>query len=477
MARILVIDDNASIREGVAAVAARAQHDVEAAASGTQGLAAFEKRPFDVVITDLKMDGIDGMEVLRRLKTSRPETAVMMMTAYGTIDNAVDAMKLGAFDYIQKPFSPSDVRVRIERALEWVELTAAKERLEGTRALLGGASGFDAEGTFQGMVGESPGMKRVFELIEKVAGSDTHVHVFGESGTGKELVAAAIHRLGSRAEGPLVTVNCGAIPETLFESELFGHEKGSFTGAIKRKLGRFELADGGILFLDEVGELPPSMQVKLLRALQERTIDRVGGEQPVPVDVRVVSATNRDLKIEVEEGRFREDLFYRLHILPIRLPPLRERTEDILPLARFFMQKLRNRTQSGVLELAPDAEAQLRAYHFPGNVRELENIIEQAMVFADPPAIRAQDLPPQVSHTTSEGVRAIPIPSTEMGLNEFLESAERQMILAAYEASGGVKTETARRLKIKTSALYYKLEKYGIGTVAGRPAGESPDPD
>ena len=473
MARILVIDDNPSIREGAAAVAARAGHRVETAESGDMGWEAFRRKTFDVVLTDLKMDGIDGLEVLRRVKAERPETAVLMMTAYGSIENAVEAMKLGALDYVQKPFSPSDLRVRLDKALEWVELSAAREKLQGTRALLGAKprGGSREDGTFCGMIGESACMRTLFERIEKVAGSDTPVHVSGESGTGKELVAGAIHRLSDRAEGPLITVNCGAIPETLFESELFGHEKGAFTGAVKRKLGRFELADGGTLFLDEVGELPTSVQVKLLRVLQEGTVDRVGGEAPVAVAVRIVSATNRDLQAEVAEGRFREDLFYRLHVLPLHLPPLRERTEDILPLARHFMNELRGRTGKGDLTLSPEVETQLRSYGFPGNVRELENIIEQAMVFADPPQIRPRDLPPQVSGTAPEGERAIPIPRSEVKLNEFLETAERQLILSAYEAAGGVKTETARRLGIKTSALYYKLEKYGIGTVAGRPAG------
>jgi two-component system response regulator HydG len=470
MGRLLVIDDNESIREGVRAVAERAGHDVVVAESGRDGLDRFSSGAFDLVLTDLKMDEVDGIEVLRRVKAERPDMAVVIMTAFGTIENAVDAMKLGAFDYVQKPFSPADLRLRIDRALEWKKLHQAQDRLTGTHALLAGPH-FDEDGTFMGMVGTSSRMNRVYELIQRVAKSDTNVHVFGESGTGKELVAAAIHRLSARAQGPLITVNCGAMPESLIESELFGHEKGSFTGAEKRKLGRFELADGGTIFLDESGELSPGVQVKLLRVLQEKTIDRVGGEHPVDVDVRIISATNRDLRVEVEAGRFRQDLFFRLHVVPIDLPPLRERTDDIPALARFFMQKLRGRTHSAVSGMAPEAEGLLRAYHFPGNVRELENIIEQAMVFADPPDIRPEDLPPQVTGNQPEAGKSMPIPTGDVGLNEFLESAERQMILAAYEASGGVKTETARRLKIKTSALYYKLEKYGIGTVAGRPAG------
>jgi two-component system response regulator HydG len=474
MSRLLVIDDNDTIRDGVAAVGERAGFSVERAASGEAGLEILRHQPCDVVITDLKMDGMDGVEVLRRVNLDHPETVVVIMTAYGTVDNAVEAMRLGAYDYVQKPFSTSDLRLKLERALEWKRLRRAHDYLVETRRLLSERPSED--GTFMGMVGESAAMQRVFRLIEKVAASDTHVHVHGESGTGKELVANAIHRLSARSEGPLVAVNCGAIPENLLESELFGHEKGAFTGAIKRKLGRFELADQGTIFLDEIGELAPSMQVKLLRVLQEREIDRVGGDRPVPVDVRIVSATNRDLKAEVEAGRFREDLYYRLHVVPIHIPPLRERTDDILPLARFFVGRLRARTHASVRAISPEAERALEAYRFPGNVRELENILEQALVFAEGDVLARDDLPPQVAGPATAERPSIPIPSGNVSLNDFLEAAERQMILAAYEAAGGVKTETARRLGIKTSALYYKLEKYGIGTVAGRPSGSRDEP-
>jgi len=473
MSRLLVIDDNETVREGVATVAERAGFGVTRAASGEEGVARLKERAYDVVVTDLKMDGMDGIEVLRRVNLDYPESVVVIMTAYGTVDNAVEAMRLGAYDYVQKPFSTADLRLKLERALEWKKLRRAHDQLVETRRLLSERPSED--GTFLGMIGESNAMQRIFRLVEKVAASDTHVHVHGESGTGKELVARAVHQLSPRHEGPLVTVNCGAIPETLLESELFGHERGAFTGAVKRKLGRFELADGGTLFLDEVGELAPSMQVKLLRVLQERQIDRVGGDHPVTVDVRVVSATNRDLKADVESGRFREDLFYRLHVVPIHIPPLRERTDDIAPLARHFIRKLRARTASSVQTIAPETMRLLESYRFPGNVRELENILEQALVFAEGRELEPGDLPHQVTGHPSADRPSIPIPSGNVDLNEFLESAERQMILAAYEAAGGVKTETARRLGIKTSALYYKLDKYGVGTVAGRAGGPAAD--
>ena len=472
VASILVIDDNETVREGVAAVCLRLKHDVQEAESGDKGIALLEKRPVDLVISDLKMDGLDGLGVLKKVKERWPDTAVILMTAYGTIETAVDAMKLGAFNFITKErFSPEHVRAQVQRALEWRAMLAENERLQETAQVLSRPTFLPAPSSeltsFHGMVGASAAMREVFARTEKIAKADTNVHVFGESGTGKELVAQAIHDLSRRAGGPLIKVNCGAIPETLLESELFGHEKGAFTGAVKRKLGRFELAHGGTIFLDEIGEVSPATQVKLLRVLQEKEFERVGGEQPVKVDVRVVSATNRDLKKEVESGRFREDLFYRLHIVPINLPPLRERTDDIVPLARFFVEKLRKRTGSEVTGIDPSAESHLRAYHYPGNVREQENIIEQAMVFSTPPLIKVEDLPTQVSGAKPQN-NAFVLPGGDLGLNEFLEAAERQMILSAYESSGGVKTETARRLKIKTSALYYKLEKYGIGTVAGR---------
>ena len=476
MANILVIDDNDTLREGVVAVCERLGHHVLDAPSGEEGLKRLEAASIDLVLTDLKMDGLDGIGVLKAVKAKDPEIVVMLITAYATIETAVEAIKLGAFDYIEKPFSTDTLRIKVNRALELRALQEKNARLTATAEVLSGARDRSVQkqlpaSGFEGMIGESAAMRRLFQGIEKIGASETQVHISGESGTGKELVATAIHQRSRRVNGPLIKVNCGAIPETLLESELFGHEKGAFTGAIKRKLGRFELADGGTIFLDEVAELSMAMQVKLLRALQEREIDRVGGERPVKIDVRVVSASNRDLKQMVEEGRFREDLYYRLHVVPIHLPPLRERTDDIVPLARHFVEKLRARTNPGVSSLSPDAEKRLVLYGYPGNVRELENIIEQALVFASPPQITVEDLPPQVAGAKPKEAE-LRLPQGEVDLNAYLEGIERQLILAAYEATSGVKTETAKRLKIKTSALYYKLEKYGIGTVAGRPLGD-----
>ncbi len=472
MAKILVIDDNDSLREGAVVVCERMGHDVLDAPSGEEGLRILKSASIDLVLTDLKMDGLDGIGVLKAVKEYDADIAVVIITAYATIETAVEAIKLGAFDYLQKPFSTDSLRHKVNQALRWRGLQEKAARLEATTQVLSGnrdrpLSDEEREGIFEGMIGESPSIQKIFQMIRKVGPAETNVHVSGESGTGKELVATAIHRRSQRASGPLIKVNCGAIPETLLESELFGHEKGAFTGAIKRKLGRFELAHQGTIFLDEIAELPMSMQVKLLRVLQEKEIDRVGGERPIKIDARVISATNRDLKKEVEAGRFREDLYYRLHVVPIHLPPLRERTDDIIPIARHFVRTLNKKTNPGVMGITQEAENYLAAYHYPGNIRELVNIVEQALVFADPPEITVDNLPAQVSGAkpTPQGILLKP---GGMDLNEFLETAERQMILDAYESARGVKTETARRLGIKTSALYYKLEKYGIGTIASR---------
>jgi two-component system, NtrC family, response regulator HydG len=331
---------------------------------------------------------------------------------------------------------------------------------------------------FAEIVGETPAMRALFQTIEKVAPTDASVYIHGESGTGKELVARAIHARSKRATGPFVKVNCGALTETLLESELFGHERGAFTGAIKRKLGRFELADKGTLFLDEIGDVTPGLQLKLLRVLQEREFERVGGEETIKVDVRVLSATHRDIAAAVAAGRFREDLFYRLHVVPCEVPPLRERKEDIPRLVAHFIAKLAPRTNAAVDPahgITDAALTRLGLYAWPGNVRELENVIEQALVFAEGTAIDVGALPASVRGGLPEN--ALALPGGEMSLPALLEDLERQLIERAYEKSGGVKTETARLLGIKTSALYYKLEKYGIGTIESRSDKASPAVD
>jgi two-component system response regulator HydG len=465
MARILIIDDNETMREGLGATVRRMGHEAVLAPSGAEGLATFKAKGADFVITDLKMEGTGGLEVVKGVRERDPDCPVMIVTAFGTVETAVEAMRLGAFEFLQKPFAPEVVRLKVERALELRREKLARERAEAESAALRADAALPY-GTGLGMVGETPVMRAVFQTIEKVAPTDASVYIHGESGTGKELVARAIHARSKRADGPFVKVNCGALTETLLESELFGHEKGAFTGAVKRKLGRFELADKGTLFLDEIGDVTPGLQLKLLRVLQEREFERVGGEETIKVDVRVVSATHRDIQAEVNAGRFREDLFYRLHVVPVTVPPLRERKEDIPRLVAHFIAKLGPRTNAAVKGLTDVALARLCTYTWPGNVRELENVIEQSLVFAESEKIDLGALPAVVRGGVAENTLAVP--TGEMSLPDILEDLERQLILRAYEKSGGVKTECARLLGIKTSALYYKLEKYAIGTIESR---------
>lgn len=463
MARILVIDDNETMREGMAYTIRKMGHTVDVAEGGRRGLMLYRPEETDFVVTDLKMDDIDGLEVLKTVKERDPEALVLVVTAFGTVEVAVEAMKAGAYDFITKPFSMEMLRVKVEKGLNARELKTENTRLAEENKIL--RDELAPPTNEKDIIGESAKMQRVFKLIRKVSQSDSTVHVYGESGTGKELVARAIHEHSPRCNGPFIKVNCGALAETLLESELFGHEKGAFTNAIKRRLGRFELADGGTLFLDEIGEISPATQVKLLRVLQEKEFERVGGEQPIRVDVRIVSATNRDLQKEVEEGRFREDLFYRLHILPITLPPLRERLDDVEILVKHFLQKLRLRTRHDVKGYDDSFLKALHNYGWPGNVRELENVMEQTLVFADDERLTADDLPFHItqakpkSFDDQEGIFAM---LGEKKLPQILDDLEKQLILTAYNNAKGVKAETARTLGIKTSALYYKLEKYNI---------------
>ena len=471
MARILVADDHDAVREGMVLSLTRLGHEVQGVRGGAEAIAAYRKRPADVVVTDLRMIPVDGIEVVRRLRESDPEATVVVVSAHGTIAAAVDAMREGAIDFIEKPFSPEVLRARVEKAVEIARerrgARTARARAEALEEDLGRAR------DPHGLVGGSEPMRRVLEQVRKVAATDATVLVLGESGTGKELVARAIHDGSPRRERPFVSVSCAAIPEGLLESELFGHEKGAFTGAVRRKLGRFELAHEGTLFLDEVGELPPSVQVKLLRVLQERRFERVGGEETVEVDVRLVSATNRDLAAMAQEGRFREDLYYRLDVVSIRLPPLRERPGDVEELARHFLARAAPRLGRAVTGFTPEALEALRRHRWPGNVRELENVIEQALVFAEGELVTPAELPDALRRAPPPQLSPpLAAPAGDRSLTEVLEDLERQLILAAYEKAKGVKAETARLLGIKPSALYYKLEKYGIVKPGEKPPEE-----
>jgi|CXWL01.1.fsa_nt_gi two-component system response regulator HydG len=462
MARILVVDDNDTMREGMAVTLKKSGHDVLAFKGGAEAVAAYQKSPADLTVTDLKMEPMDGLAVVKALKAHNADAVVLLVTAFGTIEVAVEAMKSGACDFITKPFSPEVLRAKVDSALELVRTKAQVVRLTAHHEVL--ARDAQAEhGTH--LVGESAPIAKLLSQVRKAAGTDATVHIHGESGTGKELVARMLHEQSNRKNGPFIVTHCAALAETLLESELFGHERGAFTGAIKRKLGRFELADGGTIFLDELGEISLTMQTKLLRVLQEQEFQRVGGEETVKVNVRVISATHRNLQAEVEAKRFREDLYYRLHIVPLTVPPLRERPEDISILAKHFVQKHGARINKSVKQISPEAISALCRYAWPGNVRELENAIEQALVFAESSSLLEKDLPTFLHGATARAqlsTGALPIPHGDRPLPDILEDLERQLIEKAYEKAGKVKTETARLLGIKTSALYYKLEKYGF---------------
>jgi two-component system, NtrC family, response regulator AtoC len=447
--RILIVDDEPSLRKVLAAHLRRFGHESESAEDGAIAIRRLQEEPFHLVVTDLRMPNVDGMELLRWIHQHQPGLPVILITAHGTVETAVEAIKAGAFDYVTKPFDRDELRGVITKAL-------ATEQRNNRRV----ASAPDS--TIHGIVGSTPAMRDLLKLVEKVAPSPTTVLVTGESGTGKELVARALHTKSERAQGPFIQINCGAIPESLFEAELFGYERGAFTGAVASKKGRFELASGGTLFLDEVGELPRDMQVKLLRALQERQVDRVGGVEPIPVDVRVVAATNVDLKKASEDGRFRSDLYYRLAVFPIELPPLRERSEDIPLLVEHFLARFGARLGKSVLRVAPEAMAQLLEYAWPGNIRELENLMERAVLLAEGDTIGPSDLP---------GLRGAAIAPSgqeldELDLKEYVRvhtaRLERARIQRVLEAEDGNVTRAARRLGISRKSLQTKMKEYGL---------------
>ena len=461
MARILVVEDNPTMREGLEQMLLRAGHEVMTAADGPAALAVCREHPMDLVITDFKMEGMTGLELLESLrKQAFPgDPDVVLITAYGTIDIAVDAMQRGAVDFITKPFDTDEFKVKVEKALRTRELMRERDAFKAEAEYLRE----EVEHHFGEIVGRSGSMRGIFESIRKVAETSSSVYIYGESGTGKELIARAIHRESPRRDGPFVKVNCSALAESLLESELFGHEKGAFTGAIRERKGRFELADGGTLFLDEISDIPPSVQVKLLRVLQEKEIERVGGEETIHVDVRIISATNRDLAPLVSKGAFREDLYYRLHIIPITVPPLRERKEDIAPLVHHFVKTISADIGKSVEGVSDEVMALFHRYDWPGNIRELENMIERAIVLCDGRSLRVEEFPlDDRASTRRSGEPLLPPPLGTISLDEALARLERAMIEGALAEARGVKTRTAELLGIKTSALYYKLEKYGL---------------
>lgn len=448
MIRMLIVEDKEAMRQSLARLFSEKGHEVVEAASGAEALERFNEMETDLVITDLQMGEVDGLQVLREIKKRAPQTPVLMVTAFGSVEGAVEAMRQGAFDYLLKPFSLTEIEAKVEKALEQRRLLTENRYLRETLSHTVGR-----------MIGRSERMQQVYRLIEKVAPNTAPVLILGETGTGKELVAREIHQGGARKEGPFIAVNCGAIPENLLESELFGYEKGAFTGASSQKKGRLELAEGGTLFLDEIGELPLPLQVKLLRFLQEREIQRVGGTKTIRVDVRLVAATNRDLKQEIEEHRFREDLYYRIRVIEIHLPPLRERHGDIPELAAYFLQKFSRELHKN-LDILPEALDLMTLYAWPGNVRELENVIERAAVLAEGEIIKPGDLPPELQLISAPA--ASHGESREAGLTERLEMIERDIIRKTLEETTGNQTQAARVLRLHRSSLQYKMRKYRL---------------
>ncbi len=458
MARILVIEDDLSLRQVLEMFLRKTGHDVTSAPSAEEGLRFVEDGEFDLVMTDLKLGRQSGLDVLSRVKTAAPECEVIVMTAYSTVETAIEAMRRGAFDYVGKPFKLDEISITIEKALERRALSLENIRLR--RELSG-------RYRFEQIVGKTARMRQVFDTVARVAATRTSVLITGESGTGKELVARAIHFNSPRKDGPFVVVNCGAIPDTLMESEMFGHVRGAFTGAHTTRHGLLESAQGGTVFLDEIGELSLPMQVKLLRFLQEHTIRLVGGTQEVKVDVRVVAATNKDLHDEVRAGRFREDLYYRLNVIRIHLPPLRERAEDIPYLAQHFVDKFCREMGREPLAISPDVMERLKSLRYPGNVRELENIVEHAVTFARGRTIEMEALPEHVRLACPESLSPLEdvtqVPEEGLDLEARLEDIERRILLNALRRTGGVRKDAAVLLGITFRSMRYKLAKYGLG--------------
>ncbi len=443
--RILVIDDEKIVRRSLNRILTQEGYEVDAAENGSEGKEYLKHVYYPIVLLDLKLPDIGGFELLKKIKAEHPDTVVIMITGYATVASAVEAMKLGAYDYLSKPFSPDEIKAVIKRAVEKIDLTMENMYLKSA-----------LDWTFQEnqIIGKSDGMKRVMSLVSRVAPTDSTVLITGESGTGKELVAKSIHRSGNRADKPFVPVDCGSLVESLFESELFGHVKGSFTGAVSTKHGRFELANGGTIFLDEIGNLSINTQSKLLRALQEREITRVGGTRSFKIDVRIICAANQELMKKVKEGKFRDDLYFRISVVPIFIPPLRERKEDIPLLVDYAVRKYAEKRKKEIKGISDKAMRMLVQYDWPGNVRELENVIERAVVLSTGDRLESEDL----FYPTSTGMDQKWISEESLSL----EDAEREHIEKVMTLTSGNKTEAAGLLGIDRKTLRTKLNKYGI---------------
>ena len=450
--RILIIDDEENFRHMLSVILKKEKYDIETASNGEEGLQKVADSPFDQILCDIRMPQMDGLEFLREVQKMGVNATIIMMSAYGTVDSAIEAMKLGAYDYISKPFKPDEIILTLKKAEE-------RERLRRENELL--RKEIKKEYSFENIVSKNEKMQKIFEVIKKVAKYKSTILITGESGTGKELVARALHYNSDRSQNPFIPINCGAIPENLLESELFGHEKGAFTDAIRTKKGLFEEADDGTLFLDEIGELPLQLQVKLLRVLQDGEIRRVGDSKSIQIDVRIIAATVKDLVKEVSEGRFRDDLFYRLHVFPIHIPPLRERKEDIPLLVAHFVQKHSLSLNKNVLGINPKALAALMNYRWFGNVRELENTIERAMVLTDESNIELENLPIEIREF-KEKVELASLVEEECSIKKASKILEINLIQKALKKTRGNHTQAARLLEISHRALLYKIKEYEI---------------
>ncbi len=450
MSRILVVDDEDSLRRVLQVQLEQDGYTVVSAASAQQAFSLLQFRGYDLVITDLRMPGLSGIEVLKEVKSKYPETVVIVLTAFGTVETAVEAMKAGAYDFLTKPVHPDELSLVVARALDHLRL------IEEVRAL---RANLNLKYGFENIRGHSDALLHVLDVAQRAARTNSTLLIRGETGTGKELLARAIHFNSSRKDGPLITINCGAIPRDLLESELFGHKKGAFTGAVGDKKGKIEMADGGTLFLDEIGEMPPELQVKLLRLIQEGEIEKIGSELGYHVDVRIIAATHRDLQVMIEDGTFREDLYYRLAVIPLVLPPLRERVEDILDLVQCFFAKSRQKNGRPNLTIPPALLSYFTRYRWPGNVRELENAVERVVVLTRGDEVTLHDLP-EFLREERAGVDALEIGLPPQGIS--LEAIEKELILKALEKCDWNQTHAARYLDISRKTLIYRMERHGI---------------
>ena len=462
--QILIIDDEANNRDALSMLLSSAGYKVQATDSGEKALEIMQSTPFEIVISDLFLPGVSGIDILKKVKVDSPYTNVILITGNASAETAVEAMKEGAFDYITKPFNIEKLKVLVAKALEKSQLVA--ENLYLRQQLRG-------KYKFENIIGNSLAIQHVFSRMEKIVQTDSTILILGESGTGKELVARAIHYNSSRKEQPFVAINCGAIPADLLESELFGHVRGSFTGAVLDKPGKFEVANNGTIFLDEIGTMPMHLQMKLLRVLQEQEVERVGGSKKLKLNVRVVSATNANLEDQVKKGLFREDLYYRLNVIPILLPPLRDRREDIALLARHFLQKICKEMKRSLMSLSPEAMQALEAYEWPGNVREMENVIERTVALTDGERIELRDLPQHVgggdNKTSGPNYRAPRVKESGINMDKVLADMERGMILEALELSKGVKAKAATLLEINRTTLVEKMKRLNLDNPYRKP--------